>query len=84
MPDGIPQSGDISDLEKNRALLGWLRWQVAQIERRVREQNIQEAQERARRERAWAERSWKVPPQRSSSVALLHRGGAPRTRTKRD
>ncbi len=33
------------------------------------------AQERARRERARAEMAWKIQPQRSSSTALLHRGG---------
>ncbi len=27
MPDAAPHSGTISDLEKNRALLEWLRWQ---------------------------------------------------------
>ncbi|MBM7443172.1 hypothetical protein JOC24_006620 [Streptomyces sp. HB132] len=36
MPDVIPHSCTISDLENNRALLDWLRWQVGQTERRVR------------------------------------------------
>ncbi|WP_424922636.1 DUF6233 domain-containing protein [Streptomyces sp. wa53] len=71
----MPHSGAISDLEKNRVLLEWLRWQVGQTERRVRELEVQEAQERARRERARAEMAWKIQPQRSSSTALLHRGG---------
>ncbi|MFE5245559.1 MULTISPECIES: DUF6233 domain-containing protein [unclassified Streptomyces] len=75
MTDDIPTSHAISDLEKNRALLEWLRWQLGQTERRVRELEIQEAQEQARRERARAEMAWKIQPQRSSSVALLHRGG---------
>ncbi|WP_329043005.1 DUF6233 domain-containing protein [Streptomyces sp. NBC_00178] len=75
MPDGTPRPGDISDLEKNRALLEWLRWQVGLTERRVRELEIQEAQEQERRERARAEMSFKIQPQRSSSAALLHRGG---------
>ncbi|MFG2593674.1 hypothetical protein [Streptomyces sp. NPDC048438] len=43
MPDGAPQSGTISDLEKNWVLLDWLRWQVGQSERRIRELEIQEA-----------------------------------------
>ncbi|MEH0400742.1 hypothetical protein ACFY7V_34365 [[Kitasatospora] papulosa] len=76
MPDNLPHtSGVISDLEKNRALLDWLRGQVGQTERRVRELGTQQAQEHARRERARAEVSWKIQPQRSSSTALLHRGG---------
>ena len=75
MPDGLPRFGTISNLEKNRVLLDWLRWQVGQTERRIRELETQEAQERERRERARAEMSWKIQPQRSSSVALLHRGG---------
>ncbi|MFJ4126129.1 DUF6233 domain-containing protein [[Kitasatospora] papulosa] len=75
MPDDTPHSGTISDLQKNRVLLDWLRWQVGQIERRVRELEIQQAQEQARRERARAEMAFKIQPQRSSSTALLHRGG---------
>ncbi|MFC8230672.1 DUF6233 domain-containing protein [Streptomyces sp. NPDC057287] len=75
MPDATPHPGAFSDLDKNRALLDWLRWQVGQTERRVRELEIQEAQERERRERARAEMSWKIQPQRSSPTALLHRGG---------
>lgn len=75
MLDDGPQSAGISDLEKNLALLDWLRYQLGQTERRVRELQIQEAQEKARRERARAEMMWKIQPQRSSSVALLHRGG---------
>ncbi|MFJ8870407.1 hypothetical protein ACIRD6_32230 [Streptomyces sp. NPDC102473] len=62
-------SGANSDLEKNRALLDWLRWQVGQTERRVRELETEEAQERVRRGRARAEMSWKIQPQRSSSTA---------------
>ena len=72
---GTPRSGTISDLEKNWALLEWLRWQVGQTERRIRELEIQEAQDRKRQERARAEMLWKIQPQRSSSTALLHRGG---------
>ncbi|WST27782.1 hypothetical protein OG379_00795 [Streptomyces sp. NBC_01166] len=67
MPDATPHTGTISDLEKNRVLLDWLRWQVGQTERRIRELEIQEVEERERRARA--EMSWKVQPQRSSSVA---------------
>ncbi|MFI6896697.1 hypothetical protein ACIBM4_21560 [Streptomyces sp. NPDC050256] len=71
---GTPRSGTIGDLEKNRVLLDWLRWQVGQTERRIRELEMHESQDRERRERA--EMSWKVQPRRSSSVALLHRGGS--------
>ncbi|MFK3984822.1 DUF6233 domain-containing protein [Micromonospora sp. NPDC050397] len=52
-----------------------MRWETGQTERRIRELEIQEAQEQVRRERARAETLWKIQPQRSSSVALLHRGG---------
>lgn len=51
-------------------LLDWLRRQVGQTE-----PEIQEAHEQARRERAPAEMAFKIQPQRSSSTALLHRGG---------
>ncbi|MFD9768622.1 DUF6233 domain-containing protein [[Kitasatospora] papulosa] len=76
MPDNLPHtSGAVSDLEKNRALLDWLRWQAGQTEPHVRELGIQQAQEQARCERARAEMAWKIQPQRSSSTALLHRVG---------
>ncbi|GAA2967586.1 DUF6233 domain-containing protein [Kitasatospora cinereorecta] len=67
MPEDTPASHAISDLDKNQALRDWLRWQT---ERRVRELEIQDAQERAR-----TEMSWKIQPQRPFSAALLHRGG---------
>ncbi|WP_405658212.1 hypothetical protein OG379_00865 [Streptomyces sp. NBC_01166] len=49
MPDATLHSSAISDLEKNRVLLAWLRWQVGQTERRIRELEIQEVEERERR-----------------------------------
>lgn len=65
----------ISDLDKNRALVEWLRWQLRQAENRVRELEVQEEQERRRKERARAEMSWKIQPQRGGMQAMLHRGG---------
>ncbi|MEV7722259.1 DUF6233 domain-containing protein [Streptomyces sp. NPDC088184] len=67
-------SGGISDLDKNRTLEQWLEWQLRQVRNRIRELEISEEQERRRRERAYAAMRWKIQPQRSSSVALLHRG----------
>ncbi|MER5277757.1 DUF6233 domain-containing protein [Streptomyces sp. NPDC002809] len=65
----------MSDLEKNRILAEWLRWQLRQTENRIRELEIAEEQERRRRERARAEMSWKIQPQRAGRPAMLHRGG---------
>lgn len=70
VPDGIPHSHTIGDLEKNLVLLEWPCWQFGQTERRVRELEIQVTRERAR-----PESSWRMQPQRSSSTAPLHRGG---------
>ncbi|MEE1808116.1 DUF6233 domain-containing protein [Streptomyces sp. BE133] len=67
--------GDISDLDKNRALVDWLRYQLRQAENRVRELEVKELQEQRARERARAEQSWKIQPKRSGETAMLHRGG---------
>ncbi|MFE7403205.1 DUF6233 domain-containing protein [Streptomyces sp. NPDC057557] len=67
--------GDISDLDKNRALVDWLRYQLRQAENRVRELEVKELQEQRVRERARAEQSWKIQPKRSGETAMLHRGG---------
>ncbi|MFD7868034.1 DUF6233 domain-containing protein [Streptomyces sp. NPDC059783] len=72
MPDDPSQ---VSDLEKNRILVDWLEYQLRQAKNRVRELEVQEAQERRQRERARAERSWKIQPQRAGRPAMLHRGG---------
>ncbi|MFF4338131.1 DUF6233 domain-containing protein [[Kitasatospora] papulosa] len=72
--DGDSAGREPTDLEKNRILLDWLRWQVGATERRIRELEVQEAQERARREAAHAALRWKIQPQRSNATALLHRG----------
>lgn len=66
--------GDISDLDKNRALVDWLEYQLRQAKNRVRELEVAEAQERRRRERARAEMSWKIQPARAGRPAMLHRG----------
>ncbi|WP_331756322.1 DUF6233 domain-containing protein (plasmid) [Streptomyces sp. NBC_01590] len=67
--------GDISDLDKNRALVDWLRYQLRQAENRVRELEVKELQEQRAQERARAEQSWKIQPKRSGETAMLHRGG---------
>ncbi|MFE7402529.1 DUF6233 domain-containing protein [Streptomyces sp. NPDC057557] len=66
--------GDMSDLDKNRALVDWLRYQLRQAENRVRELEVKELQEQRARERARAEQSWKSQPKRSGETAM-HRGG---------
>ncbi|MFG2540626.1 DUF6233 domain-containing protein [Streptomyces sp. NPDC048511] len=63
-----------TQLEKNRALAEWLEYQLRQVRGRIRELEVQEEQERRRREAAYAAQRWKIQPQRSSSVALVHRG----------
>ncbi|MGW7400127.1 DUF6233 domain-containing protein [Streptomyces cyaneofuscatus] len=67
--------GDISDLDKNRALVEWLRYQLVRAQKRVRELESAEQDERRRSGRAWAEQMWKIQPQRTAETALLHRGG---------
>ncbi|WP_239476263.1 DUF6233 domain-containing protein [Streptomyces sp. CS090A] len=61
-------------LEKNRALEEWLRYQLGQVQARIRELEVQEAEERRRRQQAYAGLHWKIQPQRSNEAALLHRG----------
>ena len=68
------QGGEPSPLEKNRALLDWLEYQVVQVKNRIRELEVAEEQERRRREAAHAALRWKIQPQRSNATALLHRG----------
>ncbi|MFB7211755.1 hypothetical protein [Streptomyces sp. NPDC056255] len=50
--------GGISDLDKNRALVEWLEWQLRKARNRVRELEVREEQERRRRERAHAAPRW--------------------------
>ncbi|MFE3906116.1 DUF6233 domain-containing protein [Streptomyces sp. NPDC059153] len=65
----------MSDLDKNRALVDWLRYQLRQAENRVRELEVKELQEQRVRERARAEQLWKIQPRRSGETAMLHHGG---------
>ncbi|MFH9236088.1 DUF6233 domain-containing protein [Streptomyces globisporus] len=58
-----------TQLEKNRALEEWLRWQLGQVQARIRDLEAQEE-----RERQAHAALWKVQPQQSGSPALLHRG----------
>ncbi|WP_331764487.1 DUF6233 domain-containing protein [Streptomyces anulatus] len=54
----------LSPLEKNRALEEWLRWQLGQVQKRIRDLEEQER----------AQQRWKIQPKTSTSAALLHRG----------
>ncbi|MEV6750497.1 DUF6233 domain-containing protein [Streptomyces sp. NPDC051080] len=47
---------------------------AASVRGQIRDLEIAEQQERRRREQAHAAPRWKIQPQRSSSVALVHRG----------
>ncbi|MFJ2094755.1 DUF6233 domain-containing protein [Streptomyces sp. NPDC087901] len=67
--------GEISDLDKNRALVDWLEYQLRQAKNRVRELEVKAEQEQRARERARAEMSWKIQPQRAGTTAMLHHGG---------
>ncbi|MFE7045893.1 hypothetical protein ACFU9X_42795 [Streptomyces atratus] len=67
--------GDMSDLDKNRALVDWLRYQLRQAKNQVQELEVKELQEQRARERTRAEQSWKIQPKRSGETAMLHRGG---------
>ncbi|GAA2955499.1 MULTISPECIES: DUF6233 domain-containing protein [Streptomyces] len=68
------RSREPTPLEKNRALLEWLEYQVGQVNNRIRELEVAEDQERRRREAAHAALRWKIQPQRTTATALLHRG----------
>ncbi|WP_405191662.1 hypothetical protein OG473_38765 [Streptomyces anulatus] len=61
-PDGRPPEGP-SLLEKNRALEEWLRWQLGQVQKRIRD--LEEQERVALR--------WKIQPKTPTSPALLHR-----------
>ncbi|MFD7858469.1 DUF6233 domain-containing protein [Streptomyces microflavus] len=67
--------GDISDLDKNRALAEWLCYQLRHADKRIRELESAEQAARRRSGRAHAEQMWKIQPQRSAETALLHRSG---------
>lgn len=70
----LEEGRELTPLEKNRALLDWLEYQVVQVKNRIRELEIAEERERRRREAAHAALRWKIQPQRSNATALLHRG----------
>ncbi|MFD8118632.1 DUF6233 domain-containing protein [Streptomyces microflavus] len=61
-------------LEKNRAVVEWLEYQLRQARQRVRQLEAQEAEEQGRRQQAYAGRRWKLQPERPDAAALLHRG----------
>ncbi|MFF2235762.1 hypothetical protein [Streptomyces anulatus] len=62
-PEGRPPEGS-SLLEKNRALEEWLRWQLGQVQKRIRDLEEQER----------AALRWKIQQKTPTSPALLHRG----------
>ncbi|MFC9756154.1 DUF6233 domain-containing protein [Streptomyces sp. NPDC056921] len=66
--------GGISDLDKNRALVERLEWQLRKARNRVRELEVKQEQERRRLEQAHAALRWKIQPQRSLSATLVHCG----------
>ncbi|MFG2676994.1 DUF6233 domain-containing protein [Streptomyces sp. NPDC048445] len=65
-------SGDVSDLDKNRALAAWLEYQLRQVKNRVRE--LEAAAEQEARVRARGSASWVIQPQHADRPAVLHRG----------
>lgn len=65
-------------LDKQRTLRDWLRWQLDQAERAIRDLEAQEKEEQRRREVARRELSWKVLPSRAvEGHPVLHRGNCP-------
>ncbi|NEC17930.1 DUF6233 domain-containing protein [Streptomyces parvus] len=67
-PAGPPSRG-LTPLQKNQALEEWLRWQLGQVQARIRDLKALEERERQARGTLW-----KVQPERPGSPALLHRG----------
>ncbi|RSS57455.1 DUF6233 domain-containing protein [Streptomyces sp. WAC01280] len=62
-------------LEKQKVLLAWLRYQVTQTERTVRDLERQEVEEKRRREVARLEMGWVVQASRAiEGHPMLHRG----------
>ncbi|WP_329126147.1 DUF6233 domain-containing protein [Streptomyces sp. NBC_01353] len=63
-------------LEKQRTLRDWLRWQLDQADRTIRQLEAEEKEQERRREVARAEMAWKVLPSRAAQgQPMLHRGG---------
>ncbi|MEU7348019.1 DUF6233 domain-containing protein [Streptomyces bacillaris] len=65
---------ETTPLEKGRAVVEWLEYQLRQARRRVQELEAQEAEAERRRRLAYAGRRWKLQPERADAMALLHRG----------
>ncbi|MFF8610864.1 DUF6233 domain-containing protein [Streptomyces sp. NPDC015346] len=69
---GMPISERI---EKQRAVLAWLEYQVAQTRKTIRALKAEEKEQERRRAVARAEMSWKVMPSRAvEGQPMLHRG----------
>ncbi|MGW6414878.1 DUF6233 domain-containing protein [Streptomyces sp. NPDC055055] len=67
-------------LAKQETLREWLRWQLDQTERTIRELKTQHAEEQRRQDVARRELSWKVLPSRAvEGHPTLHRGNCPDT-----
>lgn len=62
-PAGQPTTGP-TPLEKNRALEEWLRWQLGQVQKRIRDLEEQER----------AGLRWKIQQKTATMPPLLHRG----------
>ncbi|MFI8293254.1 DUF6233 domain-containing protein [Streptomyces sp. NPDC085614] len=63
-------------LAKQRTLRDWLRWQLTQTDRTIRELEAEEKEEKRRRDVARAEMMWKIQPARAvEGEPMLHRGG---------
>ena len=63
-------------LEKQRTLADWLRWQLDQTQRTIRELEAEEKEEKRRKDVARREMAWKIQPSRAvEGQPMLHRGG---------
>lgn len=63
-------------LDKQRTLADWLRWQLDQTTRTIRDLEAEEREEARRKDVARREQAWKVQPSRAvEGEPMLHRGG---------
>ncbi|MFB7592371.1 DUF6233 domain-containing protein [Streptomyces sp. NPDC056169] len=63
-------------LDKHRAVRDWLKWQLKETERTIRDLEHQEAEDRRRRDVARREQGWVLQASRAvEGHPMLHRGG---------
>jgi nitrile hydratase len=63
-------------LRMHRAVWAWLKWQLGQEERTIRDLELREAEEKRRREVARRESRWVIQASRAAEGhPMLHRGG---------